>query len=354
MEASSRKSRTLQIIALTIAMVVLAVALSYVAVKLIDIIMLIYLSVVLAIFFSIFVDFFEKKLKAPRIVGLIIALIVILGVVTLVVALVLPRFLSQGEQLLSNLPRYLEDLEKSTRTLALKYGILDSIFGPGSPLEPTNLLGSLTNDIGTLIPKGMGLFLQGIGGLITIVAVIIIAVYIVLKPGQHRQGLLKLIPKSRREKVGEVVSRILNTIRSWMLGQAASMLIIAVMSGIGYWIIGVRFALFFGILTGLLCFVPYLGPVLSLIGPLLVTLIDNPVKALWVFLVYEIIQLVESYFLTPMIMRRQVNLPPVLTIIAVIAMGNLLGIIGIALAVPTVAIALIIFEETYLKRMENS
>ncbi|RKZ29479.1 hypothetical protein DRQ36_08460 [bacterium] len=343
-----------KIVASVIGMLVLALLIVYLFVRLFDIIMLLYLSVIVALFFSIFVDFFDKKLKAPRVVGLLVALIVITGIIVALVALVLPTFLSQGEQLLSNLPKYFADLQRNTRTLALKYSVLDPIFGPGSPFEPTILLGKISESIGGVLSKGMGLFITGIGGFLTIVAVIIIAIYIVLKPNEHREGLLKLLPKSKRDRFKELIDTIVNTIRRWMLGQAASMLIIAVMTMIGYWIAGIKFAFFFGILTGLLCFVPYLGPVLSLIGPVLVSLIDSPIKVLWVFIIYIVTQTVESYFLTPLIMKRQVDLPPVLTILAVIGMGSLMGVIGIVLAVPTVAIAMVIIDETYLKRMETT
>jgi len=350
---SEQDNRTLKTIAYSIFMVALALLLVYLVIKLFDILMLFYLAVIVSLFFSIFVDFFHHKLKAPRIVGVLIALIVVLGVIAALVALVLPTFLAQGEQLLSSLPSYLDGLQESTRTLALKYDILDRIIGPGSPLEPANLMDKAFEGIDQVLKKGMGLFFTGVGGLITVIVVVIVAIYVVMKPKEHLNGILSLLPKSRRKRVLDLAYRTTSIIKNWMFGQAASMIMIAIMTMIGYWIAGVKFAFFFGILTGLLCFVPYLGPVLSLIGPVLVTLIDNPVKLIWVFLIYAITQTVESYFLTPMIMKHQVDLPPVVTILAVVAMGSMLGIIGIALAVPTVAIAMVILKETYLKRVEN-
>lgn len=354
MPEQPRDNKTLQTVAWAIAMVVATLVVIYITIKIFDILMLFYLAVVVAMFFSIFVDFFHSKLKVPRILGMVIALLVVLGVIAALVALVMPTFLSQGKQLLENLPKYLKDLEQSTRELAQKYSILEPIFGPGSALEPTNFLEKGMEGFGQILQKGMGLFFTGIGGLITIVVVIIIAVYVVVKPKEHLEGILLLFPKSRRDQIRELAWRITSTIKHWMLGQAASMLIIAIMSMIGFLIAGIKFGFFFGILTGILCFIPYLGPVLSLIGPVLVSLIDNPIKVIWVLIIYVITQTIESYFLTPMIMKRQVDLPPVVTILAVVGMGSLLGVIGIALAVPTVAIAMVILKETYLKKMENS
>ncbi len=354
MPEEPKDTQTLKTVASSIGMAVATLGVIYITIKIFDILMLFYLSVVVAMFFSIFVDFVHSKLKVPRVLGMLIALLVVLGIVGAIVALVMPTFLSQGKQLLESLPKYLRDLEQNTRALAAKYSILEPLFGPGSPLEPTNLLEKGLAGIDTILQKGMGLFFSGIGGLITVIVVIIISIYIVVKPREHLEGILLLFPKSRRNQFRDLAWRITSTIKQWMLGQAFSMVIIAIMTMIGYWIAGIKFGFFFGILTGILCFVPYLGPVLSVIGPLLVSLIDNPIKVVWVLVIYTITQTVESYFLTPMIMKRQVDLPPVVTILAVVGMGSLMGVIGIALAVPTVAIVMVVLKETYLKKMENS
>jgi len=334
-------------------MLVLAVFIVYLFVRLMDVIMLLYLSFIVALFLSIFVDFFNKRLKVPRVVGVIVALLVIIGMITALVALVLPTFLYQGEQLLSNLPKYLSDLETHTRALALKYSVLDPMFGPGKALEPTNLLDKINVGISGLFQKGMGLFVSGVGGLIGIIAMLMIAVYIVIKPTEHYEGMLKLCPKSRREKARKLLERIGNTIRHWMVGRALAMLLIMVISTIGFFIAGVKFALFLGILNGILCFIPLIGPLLGLIGPVLVSLIDSPIKVIWVLIIFIIVQITETYFFTPLVMKKQVDLPPVITIAAVIGMGSLLGLLGLILAIPTVAIAMIILKETYLKKMEE-
>ena len=107
---------------------------------------------------------------------------------------------------------------------------------------------------------------------------------------------------------------------SWLKGRLASMTIAAVLSVGALYLIGIPGALFLGLLTGLVCFIPLIGPVISVLPPLLLGFAGHPIDALWVLLAYHGIQQVESNVLTPLIMQRAASMHPAV-VIATVAAG---------------------------------
>jgi len=93
-----------------------------------------------------------------------------------------------------------------------------------------------------------------------------------------------------------------------------------------------------GLLAGLMDVIPFFGPILSAVPAVIITLIDNPVKVIWVILLNVFIQQIEGSILTPKIIGNRVGLHPVITIISVLIGGKFFGLIGMLLAVPVTAI----------------
>ena len=117
-------------------------------------------------------------------------------------------------------------------------------------------------------------------------------------------------------------------------------------------LLGIPFALLLGILSGLLAFIPFIGPVVSVILPVLLALVDEPVKALWVILTYLVVQSIESNLVQPMVMSRAVSLHPVVVVFALLIMSTLFGFVGLLLAIPLVAAVQVLVQELWVKRMD--
>jgi predicted PurR-regulated permease PerM len=117
-------------------------------------------------------------------------------------------------------------------------------------------------------------------------------------------------------------------------------------------LIGVPFALLLGIFSGLISFIPFIGPLISVIPPVLLALLGTPVDALWVVLAYAIIQTIESYLIQPLIMSRAVSLHPAVVMFALLIMGTLFGFVGVLLAVPLVAVVGVLLRELWIERMD--
>jgi predicted PurR-regulated permease PerM len=194
----------------------------------------------------------------------------------------------------------------------------------------------------------------GVASVISYVVVIVIAtIYSVARPRALIDGFVAFFPAGRRQEVREILREMYETVQRWFVGQLASMLIIGVLSTVALYLIGVPFALLLGIFSGLISFIPFVGPLISVIPPLLLALIGTPIDALWVVLAYAVIQTIESYLIQPLIMSRAVSLHPAVVMFALLIMGTLFGFVGILIAVPLVAALAVLLRELWIERMDS-
>lgn len=110
----------------------------------------------------------------------------------------------------------------------------------------------------------------------------------------------------------------------------------------------VPLALLLGVIAFLLDFVPYIGPLVASLPALLLAFSVSPLTAVWVALLYLVVQQIESYLVTPVVQQRAASLPPVLTLIAVFAFGGLFGLWGLLVATPLMAVILVFVPTLYL------
>lgn len=187
------------------------------------------------------------------------------------------------------------------------------------------------------------------GVLGNIVLIAFIALFTAANPGLYRRGILSLLPHHRRQRVGEVLDEMAEALRWWLMGQGVAVVIIAVSTWIGLALIGMPGALLLGLQAGLVNFIPYLGPVIGAVPIVLAAMAQGTAMVLWALGVHVLIQTIEGYMLAPLIQRRAVDLPPVLTLAAVMLFGALFGGLGIALATPLVALIKVATERLYIE-----
>ena len=195
----------------------------------------------------------------------------------------------------------------------------------------------------------------GVANVISLGAVIFIpTVYTVARPAPLVNGFVSLFPAGWRGRVREVLGELYGTVQRWFLGQLVSMTIIGVLFTVSLAVIGVPYALLLGLLSGLLAFVPYVGPLVSVIPPILLALVSTePLDALWVIAAYAVIQAIEGNLIQPVVMSRAVELHPAVVVFALLVMGTLFGFVGVLLAVPLVASVQVLVRELWVERMDE-
>ena len=177
-----------------------------------------------------------------------------------------------------------------------------------------------------------------------IFSVLILSIYMSIDWENVKSRFALLFKEEHREKVGRVMGEVEIKIGVWLRGQLILMISIGVLSYIGLRIVGVQFPLALAIMSGLFEIVPIIGPVFSAIVAALVAVVDSPVRALLIVLVFAMIQQVEGNVLVPKVMEKVSGISPIIILIAILIGTNLFGIMGAIAAIPVLMIGSIILR----------
>jgi len=184
------------------------------------------------------------------------------------------------------------------------------------------------------------------GGLISVVTVLFMTFYMLAEGPLIRRAFLTLFPEEQADRVEGILRRVGLKFGGWVRGQLLLGLIIGVVVGIGASILRLPYPLLLGLVAGITELIPIIGPIIGAIPAVLIALFQPP---WWRFLVviafYTGVQQLESNFVVPRVMRMAVGISPLLTVIALLIGGKLLGIIGVLLSVPVAAALQVVVGE---------
>ena len=185
------------------------------------------------------------------------------------------------------------------------------------------------------------------------VAVAAMAIYLALYPTLYREWLIALFPPVHRDLIRNVLSDLASTLRAWIVAQLLAMVTLAAFTAVGLWILNVPYWLAFGVFTGAVAIVPFFGTLVSTVLPALFVLGGDSglLQALAVIGLGVVVHLFEGNVVAPLIMSKQIHLPPVLTIMSVLIMGKLLGPVGLLVAVPTLAVVMVVVRRILINRI---
>ena len=255
---------------------------------------------------------------------------------------------SQAQQLVESAPTLLQNAQDRLGQLqsALNLELLGLLPDTQQLLDSArNLLSGGT--FSTFVSVG-----ASVANVFSFLVVILVAtIFAVAWPAPLVNGFVALYPAGRRERVREILGELYKTVQRWFLGQLTSMAMIGLLFTVALFLIGIPFALLLGILSGLLAFIPFVGPFISIIPPILLALAQNPILALWVLLAYAVVQFIEGNVIQPVVMNRAVSLHPVVIVFALLIMGTLFGFVGLLLAIPLIAALQVLVRELWIKRM---
>ena len=274
--------------------------------------------------------------------GLALALVVLLatgGVLGLGWVLV-PQVIAQIPELIESLGATLGELEQVLGVGEMARDLADGMDLADILPSPSGLLGGAT-----------GLISSTFGALANLVIVSVVGIYLAANPELYLRGVARLVPPGKRAPTRDLLETLGRTLRWWMVGQLVSMTAVGLLSYIGLSLLGLPLALTLAVVAFFLTFIPFIGPLLSAIPVILVAFSQSPTVALYAFLLYTAIQMLEGYVLTPNVQRRSVSLPPALTIAAQVLLGVLLGALGVTLATPLAAAAMVIVNRLYVEEV---
>ena len=289
------------------------------------------------------VDFLERK-KLPRIAAILVIYIAFAGLLVLAIGNLVPTVSKQAADLANNLPvfthkttEFFNDVVKSSEFKNLmdeQSEIIDSV--QQRLMEYANTL-----------PNKLTIGLKGFFGVITNIAIILVTVpfllFYMLKDGhKFPKAVANFIPAGYREEGLKILKETGETLSAYIQGQVMVALAVGTLAFIGFLIIDLRYALIMALIISFTNIIPYVGPIIGGAPAVLVAFFDSPTEALLVVIVILIAQQIEGNFLSPLILGKTLDTHPATIIIILLAAGNLAGVLGMVLAVPTYAVSKVI------------
>lgn len=308
-----------------------------------QLLLLVFASVVLATACNRLVQKFQR-LGLKRSLAVVLTLGIVFLVAILAILLIVPPFVNQFQRLLELLPKGVEQIRGWIEAL---------VENPPPWLPDLPDLPSLTQQVeipaGQIFQNFFSFFQNSLETLLQLLLVLVLTLMFLANPRAYRQASLQLFPSFYRRRADEILVRCESALGNWLSGILLDSLFVGALSGIGLLFLGIDLVLAHALLAGLLNFIPNIGPTLSVVFPIAIALLGPPWKILAVIVLYIVIQNIESYWLSPMIMAKQVSLLPALTLGSQIFFATSFGVLGLILALPLTVVAKVWLEEAFIK-----
>lgn len=318
------------------ALVLLLVGLALLVAPLAHVLLLLFGAALIAVILRAIADPIGRLVSLPVSLRVIVALLLLIGVLAAIGWLFGVQITSQFNGLSQRLPQGWSGVREQLRGLPFGEQLLGAVqgmhFGGQAAFgRIAGWLGLIGNTLSNLL------------------LVLFAGVYLALSPGLYRRGLIELFPKRHGERVGHAADTAARALKLWLVGQLVSMTIVGVLTGLGLWLVGAPSPLALGLIAGIFEFIPLVGPIIAAVPGVLVSLTAGPSTALWALLVYVVVQQIESNLVTPLVEKRAVSIPPVLTLIGLLALGVLLGPLGVVLSAPLAVVIFVLVKQLYVR-----
>lgn len=320
--------------------VILMLLLTLLILKGFKILLLILSGVLFATFFRGIASLLKKVAPLNDMWALILAVLLTLGLFIGLGYALYPSVSEQTEILEQELPKAAKDTEKKLNSSQAGRWIITQLQKHKDQYNKDSQRVTL-------------FFSSFFGGLADIYIIFFLGLFFMVQPDVYKNGIIKLFPKKNRAKTSEILDTISYTLKRWLLGKIFSMLVVGILTGIGLSILGIPLALTLAIFATIVTFIPNFGPIISLIPAFLLAFTKGSDYAIYVCLLYIGIQALESNIITPLIQRKMISFPLALVLMAQVVLGIFTGILGLILAVPVIAVVVVLIKMIYIKDTLN-
>ncbi|WP_353953092.1 AI-2E family transporter [Knoellia sp. S7-12] len=278
--------------------------------------------------------------------------IVFLGVVVVFILLgllVFPPVVSQGSELVQQAPTYLDRILNTSwvQELDKNYDVVDKIN------EEFNKRLTDETFISSVLGGVLGAGRAVLNGVFQTFTILILTLYFLAALPKMKRTANAMVPASRRNRFAQLSEEIMRRTGSYAIGQVSIATINAILSYLMMSVLGIPYGAVLAVLTGFLGLIPMVGASLGATLVCLVAFFDEPRVALIAAIYYLVYQQIENYVIAPKIMQRTVSVPGALTVVAALAGGTLLGVLGALLAIPVAAALLLLVDEVLIPRQRH-
>ncbi len=338
-----------------------------------SIVLLTFLGVLFGIALSAGVDWLERK-RVPRGVGTILIVLVFLGILAGIGAATAPSITGQMRELKTQLPqavgkiqRWVRDRQEGVSEVLEQVSPDATASGDQTPAsrdtsgtagkqagaegadKAPSLGDGVSGQLGGIARYLFGFFSSTFAALGGMLLILFVAIFVAADTRTYQRGLMHLFPHEARPRAREVLGATAAMLRRWLLTQSISMVLVGLLTGGVLMVMGIEAAIALGIIAGILEFVPIAGPIMAAVPAIAMGFLDGPEKALYVALAYVGIQQVESNVIQPLLMKKGLELPPVLTIFTQGVLSLVFGFMGLLVAVPLLAAVIVPIKMLYVR-----
>jgi len=296
---------------------------------------------ILAYFFDPLYEFLLKK-KVPKVLAILIIFSIIIALLIVIIFLVIPSLINQLTILYNEVPNIFEEYQSIILSLRPQ---LSNFINPANVeiLIKENFSEMQKNILG--FSQNIIIYLSGALSSITFGMVIIplILFYLLRDILLFKENLYNFVSKKNKGEFKEIVERIDRIISGFIRGRLVICTIVGFLIGLGLYLLNLKFALIIGIISGVLNIIPYLGPIFGLFLALIFALGQPWWTLLLILILFIFANQVEAIYLNPAILGKELGLHPLTVIFSMLVCGQILGILGVLIAVPLVAILKVLF-----------
>lgn len=304
-----------------------------------DVIAILIFAVIIASALEPVLEFSQKK-KIPRLLSLIVIYILFFIFFAALIYILLPLLLDQLSDFSQNYPIYFGKIEEAAGTITFLPGLSGNIH---------ELLGQLTGQI----PSFTSLLSYAssiVGGVVSLLVVLAVSFYLCWSRGALDDFLRSILPPRFETYIHGLWLRAQKKMGRWLQAQIFLSFIMAVIVGVGLWILGVKYAFLIAVVVGILEIVPLVGPIISGSLAVIIALSQSTTLGLWTLIFFIAAHQLENHILVPLLIKKLVGLNPVAIILAILVGAKLGGVFGIILAVPLAAVVDEFFDDLAKKK----
>ena len=301
------------------------------------------------------VSWLQRK-GVPRWAAILIVLVVILGVVAGFVLAIIPVIVEQVGNLIESVPDIIAAIQNN------EIEEWWDNFLPWLPFDTViaNLQTFVEDNLQTITGGVLATAVGIASGVFGLIIVLILMLYFVSSLANLKRGIYQLVPASRRAKFIDIAEEISRSVGRYVIGQVGLGLTNGILSTLVFLIVGailgtpIEYAALLAFIAGLFSLVPLVGTITgSIVITLFVWLFNGFPAVLIIGAWYLVYMQIEAYLISPAIMNRAVKVPGVVVVIAALAGGTLLGVLGALIAIPVAASILLIFNRVIVPRQNE-
>ncbi len=295
-------------------------------------------AILVAVYFRGCADILHRNLKWPlklcTFLSVFLNLLLLAGFFWFVGA----QLQQQVSQLSDTLPKTIQNVKDHLDNTDLGSKVLNFLNNSGSSLKMETI--------------GKKFFSSSFGVLSDLYILLLLSIFFTADPMLYKRGIVHLLPEKAKDRGAKLLDEMVVVLKKWLKGQIIGFFVIAVLTGVGLWIVGMPLVLTLALIAGVLNFVPNFGPIVALIPGVLLASMQGPTTALIVAGIYTVVQIFQSAVTQPLIQQKMVDIPPALTIFGQVAFGMLAGFWGVLMATPIVALLIKIVNRLYVERQD--